>query len=262
MRPALDVEFTYNVLNTAPTITAPLAASDLVVDEGAEVALTVSAEDPNPLDPLVLTINGADVGYATGAGAWEHYVVLGDEGTSTFDAQVRDDEESVFAGSVGVTVLNVAPEITDVWPAHPVYVGRPFEFGATAEDPGVYDVLSYAWDLDEDGAYDDHVGADGEWSVAVAGQVTLGVEVSDDDGGVSYGVAEVEVLATEPGDLNCDGFVNFDDIDGFVLALVGIDAYYAEPAYADCEWYNADVNFDYAANFDDISPFVLLLVSN
>ncbi len=60
-----------------------------------------------------------------------------------------------------------------------------------------------------------------------------------------------------PGDLNCDGAVNFDDIDPFVLALTGQAAY--ETAFPNCRWHHGDINRDGAVNFDDIDPFVALL---
>ncbi len=59
------------------------------------------------------------------------------------------------------------------------------------------------------------------------------------------------------GDLNCDGHVDFDDIDPFVLALGGADAYGA--AYPDCQWLNGDCNGDGTVNFDDIDAFVAVL---
>ncbi len=62
-----------------------------------------------------------------------------------------------------------------------------------------------------------------------------------------------------PGDLNCDGRVDLDDIDAFVLALSGAAAYNA--VHVDCYWRNADCNLDGAVNFDDIDPFVALIGS-
>ena len=62
-----------------------------------------------------------------------------------------------------------------------------------------------------------------------------------------------------PGDLNCDGVVDFDDIDPFVAALGGQEAY--EAAYPNCNWLNADANGDGVVTFDDIDPFVALLGS-
>ena len=57
-----------------------------------------------------------------------------------------------------------------------------------------------------------------------------------------------------PGDMNCDGQVDFDDIDPFVLALGGEAGYLA--VWPDCNWLNADTNGDDSVDFDDIDPFV------
>jgi len=62
-----------------------------------------------------------------------------------------------------------------------------------------------------------------------------------------------------PGDTNCDGVVNFDDIDPFVVALGGQAAY--DAAYPGCVWLNADCDGDGAVTFDDIDPFVAILSS-
>lgn len=59
------------------------------------------------------------------------------------------------------------------------------------------------------------------------------------------------------GDMDCDGDVDFDDINPFVLALSGQAGY--EAAYPDCEWEAADVDGDGTVDFDDINPFVALL---
>ncbi len=60
-----------------------------------------------------------------------------------------------------------------------------------------------------------------------------------------------------PGDMDCDGDVDFDDIDPFVLALSGQSGY--EAAYPECIWLNADTDGDGTVSFDDIDPFVALL---
>ena len=61
----------------------------------------------------------------------------------------------------------------------------------------------------------------------------------------------------QPGDLNCDGAVTFDDIDPFVLALSNPAGYAA--AYPGCLLLNGDCNSDGVVSFDDIDPFVALL---
>jgi hypothetical protein len=60
-----------------------------------------------------------------------------------------------------------------------------------------------------------------------------------------------------PGDMNCDGAVDFGDINPFVQSLLGRKEY--EAAHPDCHWMNGDVNGDLEVDFDDINPFVALL---
>ena len=66
---------------------------------------------------------------------------------------------------------------------------------------------------------------------------------------------ECEIL----GDLNCDGGINEQDINPFVLALVNPAVY--QQAYPDCNVVNADCNADGNINSLDIEPFVGLLMS-
>jgi len=59
------------------------------------------------------------------------------------------------------------------------------------------------------------------------------------------------------GDLNCDGHVDFDDINPMVLALQD-EAAYSE-SFPDCTWLYADCNEDGVVNDADIAAFVSLL---
>ncbi len=59
------------------------------------------------------------------------------------------------------------------------------------------------------------------------------------------------------GDLNCDGAVNFADINPFVLALSD-PAGYAQQ-FPSCDIHNGDINGDGLVDFNDINPFVALL---
>lgn len=60
-----------------------------------------------------------------------------------------------------------------------------------------------------------------------------------------------------PGDLDCDGDVNFNDIDPFVIALIDNGDY--ERDYPNCWRAAADLDGNGAVNFNDIDPFVELL---
>ncbi len=56
------------------------------------------------------------------------------------------------------------------------------------------------------------------------------------------------------GDLNCDGVINFNDINPFVLALSDPAAYSAQ--YPGCNVLQADANCDGVVDFADINAFV------
>ncbi len=65
-------------------------------------------------------------------------------------------------------------------------------------------------------------------------------------------------IASGVGDLNCDGLVDFGDINPFVLYLSNFGAWQA--AYTDCPPTNGDINGDgLYPDFGDINPFVALL---
>ena len=54
-----------------------------------------------------------------------------------------------------------------------------FDLFVTATDPDVDDVLTYKWDLNGDGEYDDFTETNGQWSFANPGVHTISVQVSD-----------------------------------------------------------------------------------
>lgn len=60
------------------------------------------------------------------------------------------------------------------------------------------------------------------------------------------------------GDMNCDGRVNFFDVDGFVTALIDPDAYFE--TFRGCERMNADCDGNGRVDNFDIDPFVALLI--
>jgi hypothetical protein len=58
-------------------------------------------------------------------------------------------------------------------------------------------------------------------------------------------------------DLNCDGVVNFDDINPFVLALTNPTGY--QNQYPNCNIAHGDANRDGVVDFDDIDAFIAIL---
>jgi hypothetical protein len=76
-------------------------------------------------------------------------------------------------------------------------------------------------------------------------------------GGSSYSVHSLGLKAFYA-DLNCDGVVDFDDVDPFVSAI-GTDPLAWNLTHPGCHWLNADCDYDGDVDFDDIDPFVALL---
>jgi hypothetical protein len=77
---------------------------------------------------------------------------------------------------------------------------------------------------------------------------------------IGNGFATMALTVTGiPGDMNCDGSIDFDDITPFVIALGPEGPYLA--LYPDCEPRLADCDLDGDVDFDDITPFVQLIGS-
>ncbi len=108
-------------------------------------------------------------------------------------------------------------------------------------------------------AFDDQLNE--MWSTAVT-NVNIGGPAMGHNGvlvicGVGTDVRAYYTSHDVPGDMDCDGDVDFDDIDPFVLALSGEAAYYAQ--FPECNWLNGDIDDNGAVDFDDINPFVSLI---
>jgi hypothetical protein len=67
------------------------------------------------------------------------------------------------------------------------------QFHGSATDPGSADVLTFAWDLDNDGQYDDATGRDPQKTFTSVGTYTIGLRVTDDDGGSDTKSTAVDV---------------------------------------------------------------------
>lgn len=75
--------------------------------------------------------------------------------------------------------------------------------------------------------------------------------------GLPGGSAVAQFFLTNAGDLDCDGIVDFDDINPFVLAMSDPAQYAVN--FPGCPLANGDCNGDSLVDFDDINPFVAIL---
>ncbi len=144
----------------------------------------------------------------------------------------------------------------------------------TGHGTWVYDVA-----FSPDGRYLISSGRTGSSSRIRVWRVADGEQVEYYDEGIAYGVPAVEfspdgslfaygrgqgqvAVANSPvtmlGDLNCDGSVDFFDVDGFTMAVTDPDGY--EAAYPDCDISAGDCNGDGEVDFFDIDAFVALVI--
>jgi hypothetical protein len=94
-----------------------------------------------------------------------------------------------------------------------------------------------------------------DYKVRVRANYGAGIDGKWDESDATFSVVAAPAFCT--GDLDCNGAIDFFDIDPFVLALQGESAYLAE--HPDCRWLNADADGDLDVDFFDIDAFVLLL---
>jgi len=105
---------------------------------------------------------------------------------------------------------------------------------------GLVLAASIVYDADNDGVFNPTVGGPDEpYSVLLY--------IGADDSG--------PVICR--GDLNCDGKIDFGDINPFVLRLSNPAGYFS--LYPNCPDGNGDINASGVVGFDDINPFVRLL---
>jgi hypothetical protein len=120
-----------------------------------------------------------------------------DDGTFTVTLTANDGVNAPVSVSADVTVSNANPVINSVTNSGPISEGSSATITVTAQDPGSNDTLSYAYDCDNNGSYES---ATGSCSFAdnAGSPFTVGVQVTDDDGGSATSSTQVTVNNANP----------------------------------------------------------------
>jgi len=189
------------VLNRRPRLTNFQLSSN-VIYQGQSVSALLNSKDPGA-DYINFFVNGKNVGTDLHtSGTRTNQANLGtfyNVGEYTFKG-ISQDKDGAFSNrkTANLVVLNVAPTITSITQDLNVQSGDLFNFSATAVDPGIYDKLTYDWDLNMDGIYDDFSGVNGQWSFTNPGTHTVGLQVSDGNGGYDFSYFTVNIQPYNP----------------------------------------------------------------
>jgi hypothetical protein len=180
---------TLTVLNVAPSITS--LTKNILLKEGELFNFAATATDPGINDILTydwdLNNDGIYDDFTGNSGEWS----FANNSFNTIGLRVSDGDGGFDFGQFKVTVENVAPTITSLTDNLTVWQNELFDFAATGTDPGINDILTYRWDLNNDGVYDDFTGNSGQWSFANPGIYNVGVRIEDSDGGFDHHYFEV-----------------------------------------------------------------------
>jgi len=203
-----------------------------------------------------IDLSGSGDHYRVSYARWYTNHMGGEPNADVFETSVSNDDGTTWmlaeqvgpatAGGWTVASFNVADFVT---PTSTIRVR--FEASDVAGD-SIVEAGIDAFGVSRVGCFQVLEDCNGN-GILDADDIASGRSLDVDENGVPDECEQQFVL----GDLDCDGDVDFDDINPFVLALSGEAAYLAE--YPACQWLNADCDEDGDVDSDDINAFVSLL---
>ncbi|MBN1351781.1 PKD domain-containing protein [candidate division KSB1 bacterium] len=181
---------TVTIANVAPSVDL---GSNRNINEGAELNLAPDIDDPGTEDQLTYQWNFGDGHTSTAENPGHTY---SDNGTFTVTLTVSDDDGGETQDQVSVEVHNMPP-IAEAGGPYTIRPGDQLSVNGSAEDPGADDVLSYAWDMDNNGTYEVEQ-QQATKTFSTNGIYTIRLQVTDDDGGIGLDDAKVVVGSAAP----------------------------------------------------------------
>jgi PKD repeat protein len=194
-----DNDFSNDTLNVFINNLAPTAdiGGPYFGFEGTQVDFSASANDPG-IDTFTYDWDFDDSDgftYTDAVGSNPNWT-WPDDFSGTVYLRVTDDDGGIGYDSTSVTISNIAPA-ADCGGPYIGYEGVSLELSGSAEDLGS-DSFSFDWDLDNDGQYDDFTGENSDWTWPDNGIYTIGLRVTDDDGGVGTNSTIITIYNLAP----------------------------------------------------------------
>ncbi|HEX6579917.1 MAG TPA: thrombospondin type 3 repeat-containing protein [Actinomycetota bacterium] len=196
-----------SVLNVTPTLDS-LTLTPSSINETGSTTLAAAVSDPGADDSeLSYSISwgdgSADTTGSTSTGAIsESHAFADDDADDSYGVTltVEDSDGDADSDTANVTVSNLPPSISVVSNSGPINEGSSATITITATDPaGSNDPLAYSFDCDNDGTFGAAGSSNqGSCSFAQDGTYTVGVKVTDGDGGLDTDSTGVSVLNVAP----------------------------------------------------------------
>jgi PKD repeat protein len=220
-----------NIMNQPPVIEI---GSNRQCNEGQTLNFNSEISDPGSSDQLTVTwqING---GAQIQGQSMSH--LFRDEGIYTVTATVRDDDGGEDQDVLTVQVMNVSPT-ADMQIPHAGSTQTDLLFQGQASDPGLDDVLTYSWDMNNDNIYE-HAGQTIHVSFDVEGTYPIALRVSDGDGGFGNADEDILIIDAPPAISPLPGQTI---PEGGAFRSITLDDFVTDPVYDNDQlnWYIAD----------------------
>jgi PKD repeat protein len=178
---------TLTIQDTGTGNQPPVAAAgdDFTANEGQTVTLDGSASTDPEGKPLAYAWDLDNDGLFDEVTGVDPNVVFVDEGVYTITLQVTDEGGLTSTDSLIATIQKASTNLPPVAAAGPdftVYVGETVELDGSASTDPEGKPLTYAWDLDNNGVFDNSSVMDPAIVFNEDGIYTIGLQVTDDGG--------------------------------------------------------------------------------
>jgi hypothetical protein len=191
-----------------PENNQPVAMDDSATtaqDTAVDIDVLFNDTDPDG-DPLHIN-SATDPPHGTTVNHGTHVTYTPDPGftgTDTFDYTAGDGKGGTDTATVTVTVEEGPgpennPPVADADGPYTGQVGQPITLdgsGSVEPDPGD-SIISYEWDLNNNGQYDDATGINPMWTWSTVGFYTIGLRVTDSFGEIDTDTSTV-IIEGEP----------------------------------------------------------------